>query len=191
MAGIRAPTRPGQGWFDGYERGSVPSARQAMAMSRPKPTSSSRRLLEGLRTTLPGVEVLFGFLLVFPLQANFSELRDYEKPLYVVALLCAAVALILFIVPSVHQRCEPIDGIPRHHVRHVKVGAYPRSVEASRHRLHSSRRPGSHSRSSTVPWRPCSSDCPSHCSRHGHGSGSRFARSPVTSRNRSHLASAL
>ena len=83
------------------------------------------RLLEGLRTTLPGVQVLFGFLLVFPLQANFSELTDFEKPLYVVALLSAAVALILLIAPSVHQRMRaPIDGIPRHHVRHVKVGAY-------------------------------------------------------------------
>ena len=70
------------------------------------------RLLEGLRTTLPGVEVLFGFLLVFPLQANFSELTDFEKPLYVVALLSAAVALILLIAPSVHQRMRaPIDGI--------------------------------------------------------------------------------
>ncbi len=82
-------------------------------------------LLEGLRTTLPGVEVLFGFLLIFPLQAGFEKLQGFEEPLYVVALISAAIALVLLIAPSVHQRMRsPIDGVPRRHVRHVKMGAY-------------------------------------------------------------------
>jgi hypothetical protein len=83
------------------------------------------RLLEGLRTTLPGVEVLFGFLLVLPFQARFARLDGYEEPLYVVALVTAALALVLLIAPSVHQRVRaPFSGVPRRHVRHVTVGAY-------------------------------------------------------------------
>ena len=82
-------------------------------------------LLEGLRATLPGVEVLFGFLLVLPFQQGFAKLDDVEKKLYAVALTSAGIALILLIAPSVHQRVRaPFSGLPRHHVRHVKVGAY-------------------------------------------------------------------
>src|SRR4051812_5326966 len=82
-------------------------------------------LLEGLRATLPGVEVLFGFLLVLPFQQGFTKLEELEKKLYAVALSAAGVALILLIAPSVHQRVRaPFSGLPRHHVRHVKVGAY-------------------------------------------------------------------
>jgi hypothetical protein len=82
-------------------------------------------LLEGLRATLPGVEVLFGFLLVLPFQQGFAKLDAVEKKLYAVALTSAGIALILLIAPSVHQRVRaPFSGLPRHHVRHVKVGAY-------------------------------------------------------------------
>jgi hypothetical protein len=82
-------------------------------------------LLEGLRATLPGVEVLFGFLLVLPFQQGFAKLDGVEKKLYAVALTSAGIALILLIAPSVHQRVRaPFSGLPRHHVSHVKVGAY-------------------------------------------------------------------
>ena len=83
------------------------------------------RLLEGLRATLPGVEVLFAFLLVLPFQQNFTKLRGYETRLYVIALTFAGVALVLLIAPSIHQRVRaPFTGLPRRSVRHVKVGAY-------------------------------------------------------------------
>jgi hypothetical protein len=82
-------------------------------------------LLEGLRATLPGVEVLFGFLLVLPFQQTFGKLEQFEKRLYAVALISAGIALVLLIAPSVHQRVRaPFSGLPRHHVSHVKVGAY-------------------------------------------------------------------
>ena len=82
-------------------------------------------LLEGLRATLPGVEVLFGFLLVLPFQQGFAKLDDVEKKLYAVALTSAGIALILLIAPSVHQRVRaPFSGLPRHHVSHVRIGAY-------------------------------------------------------------------
>jgi hypothetical protein len=82
-------------------------------------------LLEGLRATLPGVEVLFGFLLVLPFQQGFAKLGGVEKKLYAVAFISAGIALILLIAPSVHQRVRaPFSGLPRHHVSHVKIGAY-------------------------------------------------------------------
>ena len=82
-------------------------------------------LLEGNRTTLTGVQVLFGFLLIFPLQSGFEKLHGFEEPLYVVALMSAAVAVVLLVAPSVHQRVRvPFSGVPRRHVHHVKVGAY-------------------------------------------------------------------
>jgi hypothetical protein len=82
-------------------------------------------LLEGLRATLPGVEVLFAFLLVLPFQQGFDQLHAPEKRLYAVAFGSAGIALILLIAPSVHQRVRvPFTGLPRRDVRHVKVGAY-------------------------------------------------------------------
>jgi hypothetical protein len=82
-------------------------------------------LLEGLRATLPGVEVLFGFLLVLPFQSSFAKLHGLERLLYVVALSAAGIAVILLIAPSVHQRVRvPFTGLPRRSVRHVKFGAY-------------------------------------------------------------------
>jgi hypothetical protein len=82
-------------------------------------------LLEGLRATLPGVEVLFAFLLVLPFQNGFGKLDVFEKRLYAVAFGAAGIALILLIAPSVHQRVRaPFTGVPRRSVRHVRIGAY-------------------------------------------------------------------
>lgn len=80
------------------------------------------RLLEGLRVTLPGVEVLFAFLLAIPFQNRFDGLSDAERGAYVVAVVAAAIATILLIAPSVHQRMRAhVDGIPRRHLSHVQA----------------------------------------------------------------------
>ena len=93
--------------------------------SEPDAEEQFSALLEGLRATLPGVEVLFAFLLVLPFQSGFTRLHAFEERLYVVAFGAAGIALILLIAPSVHQRVRvPFTGLPRRHVRHVKVGAY-------------------------------------------------------------------
>jgi cobalamin synthase len=82
-------------------------------------------LLEGLRTTLPGVQVLFAFLLILPVQGRFENLNRAERVVYVVALVSAAIASVLLIAPSVHQRLRvPADGVRRRHLRHVDIGAY-------------------------------------------------------------------
>ncbi len=61
-------------------------------------------LLQELRLTLPGVQVLFAFLLIAPLNQRFAELTDYQRDVYFFALLCAAVSAILLIAPTSHHR---------------------------------------------------------------------------------------
>ena len=61
-------------------------------------------LLNELRVALPGVQVLFAFLLVMPFQQRFTTVTQFQKTVYFVALLCAAVATILLIAPSANHR---------------------------------------------------------------------------------------
>lgn len=79
-----------------------------------------RAVLEGLRTTLPGVQVLFAFLLTAPLQSGFSDLGAAEKAAYYLAFFAAAVASVLLIAPSAHQRVRaPKSGVRRHSRAHL------------------------------------------------------------------------
>lgn len=81
-----------------------------------------RSLMEGLRTTLPGVQVLFAFLLVLPLQASFGEIRDLERIAYYVAFFGSAMASVLLIAPSAHQRLRaPVNGVERRSERHLQI----------------------------------------------------------------------
>lgn len=79
-----------------------------------------RALMEGLRTTIPGVMVVFSFLLVLPFQSQFLELSTANSVVYYVAFGSASASAILLIAPSVHQRVRaPISGIRRHSISHV------------------------------------------------------------------------
>ena len=60
-------------------------------------------LLNELRVALPGVQVLFGFLLIVPFSTRFRVDR-VEKVAYMIALLAAVVSIILFIAPSAYHR---------------------------------------------------------------------------------------
>ena len=83
-----------------------------------------RALMEGLRTTIPGVVVLFSFLLVLPLQASFGELAGSDEIVYYVAFSAAALACVLLIAPSVHQRVRaPVSGVKRTSRSHVLAAA--------------------------------------------------------------------
>src|SRR5580765_4282883 len=59
--------------------------------SEPDAEQQFSALLEGLRATLPGVEVLFAFLLVLPFQNRFEQLGPFEERLYAVAFGAAGV----------------------------------------------------------------------------------------------------
>lgn len=79
-----------------------------------------RALMEGLRTSIPGVIVLFSFLLVLPLQSAFAEVRTSNTVVYYTAFTSSALASVLLIAPSVHQRMRaPISGIQRRTMSHV------------------------------------------------------------------------
>ncbi|MBN1530839.1 MAG: hypothetical protein JW895_17390 [Thermoleophilaceae bacterium] len=61
-------------------------------------------LLGELRVILPGVQVLFAFLLVVPFNQRFGDVSTFQKYLYLGTLLCAAVASACLIAPSIHHR---------------------------------------------------------------------------------------
>jgi hypothetical protein len=61
-------------------------------------------LLQELRVALPGVQVLFAFLLAVPFQQNFSEITPFEKKVYFATLLSTAISAALFIAPSAYHR---------------------------------------------------------------------------------------
>jgi Family of unknown function (DUF6328) len=61
-------------------------------------------LLGELRVALPGVQVLFAFLLVVPFNQGFSKLTTGEQRLYLATLLFAALATVLLIAPTAYHR---------------------------------------------------------------------------------------
>ena len=61
-------------------------------------------LLNELRVALPGVQVLFAFLLILPFQQRFVETSVEDKAIYTVALLLSALAAALLIAPSAYHR---------------------------------------------------------------------------------------
>lgn len=61
-------------------------------------------LLQELRVALPGVQVLFAFLLAVPFQQNFTQISPFEKKVYFATLLCTAVSAALLIAPSSYHR---------------------------------------------------------------------------------------
>ncbi len=61
-------------------------------------------LLQELRVALPGVQVLFAFLLAVPFQQNFTEISEFDKTMYFVTLLLTAFSGALLIAPSAYHR---------------------------------------------------------------------------------------
>jgi hypothetical protein len=61
-------------------------------------------LLQELRVALPGVQVLFAFLLAVPFQQNFTKISAFEKKVYFATLLCTAISAALLISPTAYHR---------------------------------------------------------------------------------------
>jgi hypothetical protein len=61
-------------------------------------------LLQELRVALPGVQVLFAFLLVVPFQQGWTGVTDFEKTVYYVTLLLTAAASVCLIAPTARHR---------------------------------------------------------------------------------------
>ncbi len=62
------------------------------------------QLLNELRVAMPGVQVLFAFLLTVPFQQRFVEVTDFQRDVYFGTLLAAAAASALFIAPTAYHR---------------------------------------------------------------------------------------
>lgn len=71
-------------------------------------------LLNELRVALPGVEVLFAFLLTLPFSAGWESISSTERNVYFTAVLTAASAIALLIAPSAHHRLRFRDEVKEH-----------------------------------------------------------------------------
>jgi hypothetical protein len=81
-----------------------------MEGQRPDETEAQRldrnldELLGGLRVALPGVQVLFAFLLVLPFQSRYNLVTGFQEAVYYVTLLATALASVCFIGPTARHR---------------------------------------------------------------------------------------
>jgi hypothetical protein len=117
MASRRRPRADRHGVIDGQRmsHGGDDSIRQggglaengAGTTSEPEERQRYRELLEELRTVLPGVQVLFAFLLIAPFSQRFTELDELGRDLYGVALVGTAVATVIFLSTASYHRIAP------------------------------------------------------------------------------------
>ena len=63
-------------------------------------------LMAELRVALPGVQVLFAFLLILPFNSRFDKVTPLEEKVYLGTLLCAALCAVLLIAPTMHHRLQ-------------------------------------------------------------------------------------
>ena len=61
-------------------------------------------LLNELRVVLPGVQVLFAFLLTIPFTGRFKELSSFQDALFAASFLFAAFALVFLMTPTAYHR---------------------------------------------------------------------------------------
>lgn len=61
-------------------------------------------LLQELRIAMPGVQVLFAFLLAVPFASGFEDVNQFQEDVYLFALLSAAVSSALLIAPTAYHR---------------------------------------------------------------------------------------
>jgi Family of unknown function (DUF6328) len=61
-------------------------------------------LLNELRVALPGVQVLFAFLLAVPFANGWQRVTELQRDIFFVAFLCTAAASVLLIAPSAQHR---------------------------------------------------------------------------------------
>ena len=61
-------------------------------------------LLNELRVALPGVQVLFAFLLAVPFANGWQRVTDFQRDVFFVAFLSTTAATILLIAPSTYHR---------------------------------------------------------------------------------------
>jgi hypothetical protein len=61
-------------------------------------------LLNEVRVAMPGVQVLFGFMLAVPFQQRFAETTHLQRQLYFATLVCSAAATAFLVMPVAYHR---------------------------------------------------------------------------------------
>jgi uncharacterized protein DUF6328 len=61
-------------------------------------------LLQELRIALPGVQILFAFLLTVPFAQGFQRVTAFQKDLFFATLLCTAISTACLIAPTATHR---------------------------------------------------------------------------------------
>src|SRR3954454_3195176 len=67
-------------------------------------------LLNELRVVMPGVQLLFGFLLTVPFQQRFSQVDDFQRIVYYVTLILTAASAAFLMAPSAFHRLTFREG---------------------------------------------------------------------------------
>jgi Family of unknown function (DUF6328) len=75
-------------------------------------------LLNELRIVLPGVTVLFGFLLAVPFAKGWSKVTSFERDVFLVAFLATGVSVACLTAPSSYHRLRFRSGNKEHLVRY-------------------------------------------------------------------------
>src|SRR5512140_1245302 len=92
------------------ERAAQQAARHDAAAVEDEETEKERldrnlmELLGELRVALPGVQVLFAFLLAVPFQAGFVRVTTFQRDVYFFTLCCALAATVCLIAPTPFHR---------------------------------------------------------------------------------------
>jgi hypothetical protein len=92
--------------------------------SRPDETGAERsdrnwvELLQELRVTQTGVQILYGFLLILPFQARFADLGPALVAMFVAAVMSGTLSIVLLVAPvTVHR------ALFRRHAKRLAVDA--------------------------------------------------------------------
>ena len=71
-------------------------------------------LLNELRVALPGVQVLFAFLLAVPFAQRFADATDLQRDAFMAALLCTLAGTVFLIAPTTFHRIRFRDRDKEH-----------------------------------------------------------------------------
>ena len=71
-------------------------------------------LLNELRVVLPGIQVMFAFLLIVPFSQGFAKVTELQKNVYFLAFLCTAIATAFLIAPTTYHRVRWREGDKEH-----------------------------------------------------------------------------
>ena len=80
-----------------------------MAAQESKPERLDRELIELLneiRVLLPGVQVLFAFLLTAPFASGFEKVTEFQRDLYAICLMAALAATACLVAPTTYHRIQ-------------------------------------------------------------------------------------